>query len=69
MSRAFLGGWMLPLFSLSTLQGQSTDDLQSTIQRRAGKQVEWQKDVEASNQIREAIRALLHRTLTADTAV
>jgi len=69
MSRAFFLGLMLPLFSLSTLQGQSTDDLQSTIQQRTGKQVEWQRDVEASNQIREAIRALLRRTLSADAAV
>ena len=69
MSRAFFWGWMLPVFSLSTLQGQSTDDLQSTIRQRTGKQLEWQKDVQASNQIREAIRALLRGTVTADSAV
>ena len=60
---------MLPLFSLSGLRGQSTEDLQSTIRQRTGKQVEWQKDVEARDQIREAIRLLLRRTLTADSAV
>src|SRR5439155_17029187 len=60
---------MLPLFPLSGLKGQSTEDLQSTIRQRTGKQVEWQKDVEASDQIREAIRVLLRRTLTADSAV
>ena len=60
---------MLPLFSLSGLQGQSTEDLQSTIRQRTGNQVEWQKDVEARDQIREAIRVLLRRTLTADSAV
>ena len=69
MIRYFFLGLILPMSSLSTLQSQSTDDLQSTIQQRTGKQVEWQKDVEASNQIREAIRALLRRTLTADAAV
>ena len=69
MIRYFFLGLILPMSSLSTLQSQATDDLQSTIQQRTGKQVEWQKDVEASNQIREAIRALLRRTLTADAAV
>ena len=69
MSRAFFLGWMLSLFSFSALHGQSTDDLQSTIRQRTGKQVEWQKDVDASEQIRGAIRALLRRTLSADAAV
>src|SRR5947199_3247867 len=69
MTRRFFLGLMLPLFPLSGLQGQSTEDLQSTIRQRTGKQVEWQKDVEASDQIREAIRALLRRTLTVDAAV
>ncbi|PYI96354.1 MAG: TolC family protein, partial [Verrucomicrobia bacterium] len=69
MTRRFFVALMLPLFSLSGLQGQSTEDLQSTIRQRTGKQVEWQKDVEAGDQIREAIRVLLRRTLTADSAV
>jgi len=69
MTRCFFLGLMLPLFSLSGLQGQSTEDLQSTIRKRTGKQVEWQKNIEASGQIQEAIRALLRRTLSADTAV
>jgi len=69
MTRRFFLGLILALFSFAALQGQSTDDLQSTIRQRTGKQVEWQKDVEASDQIREAICALLQRTLTADTAV
>jgi len=69
MIRCFFLGLILPMSSLSTLQSQSTDDLQSTIQQQTGKQVEWQKDAEASNQIREAIRVLLRRTLTADAAV
>ena len=69
MTRRFFLGLMLPLFSLSGLRGQSTEDLQSTIRQRTGKQVEWQKDVEARDQIREAIRLLLRRTLTADSAV
>ena len=69
MTRPILLVWILPLLSISAVQGQSTDDLQSTIHQRTGKHVEWQKDAEASNQIREAIRALLRRTLTADSAV
>src|SRR5438874_2101936 len=69
MTRRFFVALMLPLFSLSGLQGQSTEDLQSTIRQRTGKKVEWQKDVEASDQIREEIRVLLRQTLTADSAV
>jgi cobalt-zinc-cadmium efflux system outer membrane protein len=69
MTRSFLLVLMLSLFSLSALRAQSTEDLQSTIRQRTGKQVEWQKDAEASDQIREAIRALLRRTLIADAAV
>jgi len=69
MTRSFLLVLMLSLFSLSALQAQSTDDLKSTIRLRTGKQVEWQKDAEASDQIRGAIRALLRRTLSADAAV
>jgi hypothetical protein len=60
---------ILPLLLVVTVQGQSTEDLRSTIQQRTGKQVEWQRDAWASDQIREAIRALLRRTLTADSAV
>src|SRR5438045_5040172 len=69
MTRGFLLVLMLSLFSLSALQAQSTEDLRSTIRQRTGKQVEWQKDTEASDQIRGAIRALLRRTLSADAAV
>src|SRR2546429_9474031 len=69
MTRRFFLGLMLPLFSLSALQGRSTEDLQSTIRQRTGKQVEWQKDDKASDQIREAIRVLMRQTLTADAAV
>jgi len=69
MTRRFFLGLMLPLFALSALQGRSTEDLQSTIRQRTGKQVEWQKDGVASDQIREAIRVLLRQTLTADSAV
>ena len=69
MTRPFFLVLILPLLSVSAVQGQSTDDLQWTIHQRTGKHVEWQRDVEASNQIREAIRALLRRTLTADSAV
>jgi len=69
MTRSFLLVLMLSLFSLSALQAQLTEDLQSTIRQRTGKQVEWQKDAEASDQIRGAIRALLRRTLSADAAV
>ena len=69
MTRGFLLVLMLSLFSLSALQAQSTEDLRSTIRQRTGKQVEWQKDAEASDQIRGAIRALLRRTLSADAAV
>jgi cobalt-zinc-cadmium efflux system outer membrane protein len=65
------GFYLALMFSVSQagLQGQSTDDLQSTIRQRTGKQVEWQKDIAANDQIRKAIRALLRRTLTADAAV
>src|SRR5213595_2867472 len=69
MTRGFLLVLMLSLFSLSALQAQSTEDLRSTIRQRAGKQVEWQKDTGARDQIQEAIRALLRRTLSADAAV
>src|SRR5216684_7804527 len=69
MSRRFFWALIAPLLLISAAQGQSTDDLQSTIRQRAGKQVEWQKNVEASDQIRGAIRALLRRTLSADAAV
>ena len=69
MTRSFLLVLMLSLFSLSALRAQSTEDVQSTIRQRTGKQVEWQKDAEASDQIRGAIRALLRRTLSADVAV
>jgi len=60
---------ILSLPSVVAVQGQSTEDLRSTIQQRTGKQVEWQRDIGASDQIREAIRALLQRTLSADAAV
>ena len=53
----------------STSHGQSTNDLQSTIRQRTGKEVQWQKDAAAEEQIRAAIRALLRRTLSADAAV
>src|SRR5207237_6759614 len=69
MSRSFLLVLMLSLFSLSASQAQSTEDLQSTICQRTGKQVEWQKDAKASDQIQGTIRALLRRTLSADVAV
>jgi outer membrane protein, heavy metal efflux system len=49
--------------------GQPTDDVQSTIRQRTGKQVEWQKDIASNNQVRVAIRALLRRTLTLNAAV
>lgn len=57
------------LLSHPALQGQSTDDLQSSIRERTGKRVEWQKDIEPDDQIRKAVRALLQRTLTVDAAV
>ncbi len=69
MSRRFFWALIAPLLLISAAQGQSTDDVQSTIRQRTGKQVEWQKDVEANDQIRGAIHALLRRTLTADAAV
>jgi cobalt-zinc-cadmium efflux system outer membrane protein len=69
MNRCFYLALIFPLLPHSALQGQSTDDLQSTIRERTGKQVEWEKDTAANDQIREAIRALLRRTLTADAAV
>jgi cobalt-zinc-cadmium efflux system outer membrane protein len=69
MTQRFFWGLVLPLCSLLAVQGQSTEDLQSTIRQRTGKQVEWQKDVERRDQLREAIRGLLRRTVTADSAV
>jgi cobalt-zinc-cadmium efflux system outer membrane protein len=69
MMQPFFLALILPLLSVLAMQGQSTDDLQSTIRQRTGKQVEWQKDAKASDQIREAIRVLLRRTLNADAAV
>src|SRR5262249_52337316 len=53
----------------SALRAQSADDLQSTIRQRTGKQVQWQKELAANDQIRKAIRVLLRRTLTADAVV
>jgi outer membrane protein, heavy metal efflux system len=69
MKRYFSLVLVFPLLSHSALQGQSTDDLQSTIRQRTGKQVQWQKDIAANDQVRKAIRVLLRRTLTADAAV
>lgn len=69
MKRHFYLALIVPLMSHSVLQGQSTDDLQSTVRKRTGKQVQWQKDSAANDQIRGAIWALLQKTLTADAAV
>lgn len=69
MSRRLFLALILPLLSIVAARGQSVEDLQSTIRERTGKQVEWPRDVEASDQIREAIRALLRRTLTVNAAV
>jgi len=69
MKQSFYLALIFPLLSHSALRGQSTDDLQSTIRQRTGKQVEWQKDVAADEQLQNAIRTLLRRTLTADAAV
>jgi cobalt-zinc-cadmium efflux system outer membrane protein len=69
MKRRFYLALILLLLSHSAFQGQSTDDLESTIRQRTGKQVQWQKDIAASDQIQKAMRALLRRTLTADAAV
>ena len=69
MKQYFYLALMFPLMPYPALEGQSIDDLQSTVRQRAGKQVEWQKDIAANDQIREAIRRLLRKTLTADTAV
>ena len=69
MKRPYVFSWILPVLALTTLYGQPTDDLRSTIRQRTGKEVEWQRDSEASNQIQGAVRALLRRTLTANAAV
>jgi cobalt-zinc-cadmium efflux system outer membrane protein len=69
MKRHFYLALIVPLMSHSVLQGQSTDDLQSTVRKRTGKQVQWQKDSAANDQIWGAIWALLQKTLTADAAV
>jgi outer membrane protein, heavy metal efflux system len=69
MNQRYFLALILPMLALSALQGQSTEDLQSTIRQRTGKQVEWQKDVEARDRIREAIRGMLRLTLTADSAI
>jgi cobalt-zinc-cadmium efflux system outer membrane protein len=51
-------------------RGQPTDDVQSTVRQRTGKQVEWQKDVASNNQISVATRVLVRRhALTVDDAV
>ncbi len=47
----------------------SVDDLQSTVQSRIGKRVEWRKDVAADAEISRMVRGLLRGTLTADRAV
>ena len=69
MKRCFYFVAVCLLLSHTALQGQSTDDLQSTIQQRTGTQVEWQRDSEANDQIQKSVHALLQRTLTADAAV
>ena len=69
MKGRFYLALILPLLSHAATQGQSSDDLQSTIRQRTGKQVEWQKDIAANDQVKDAIRVLLRRTLTADAAV
>ena len=69
MKRRFCLMLIFPLLSQAASHAQSTADLQSTIRQRTGKEVQWQKDVAADENIRAAIRVLLRKTLSADAAV
>lgn len=47
----------------------SVEDLQTAVQGRIGKRVEWRKDAAADEEISRTVHALLRGTLTADRAV
>jgi outer membrane protein, heavy metal efflux system len=44
-------------------------ELEQTIRERTGKQIEWRKDPALDDQIARHIHALIHRNMTADSAV
>ena len=48
---------------------ESVEDLQSTVQGRIGKRIEWRKDAAADAEISRTVHALLRGVLTADRAV
>jgi len=62
---------LLPALLLlcAAARAQSISDLQATINQRTGSDVEWRKDAATDDAVSREVNALLHRTLTADTAV
>lgn len=55
--------------SIWAARRESVEDLQSTVQGRIGKRVEWRKDAAADAEISQTVHALLRGVLTADRAV
>jgi cobalt-zinc-cadmium efflux system outer membrane protein len=55
--------------ALATTPIYAQPELAQTIRERTGKQVEWRKDPASDDQIARHIHALVHRNMTADSAV
>jgi cobalt-zinc-cadmium efflux system outer membrane protein len=55
--------------ALTTGLAPAQSELERTIRERTGKQIEWRKDPAMDDQIAHHIHALVHRPLTADSAV
>jgi outer membrane protein, heavy metal efflux system len=69
MKRRFWSAVFVVFLFHAGSHAQSSNDLQTAIRERTGKEVQWQKDSAADDQIRAATHALLRRTLNADTVV
>jgi cobalt-zinc-cadmium efflux system outer membrane protein len=59
----------LSLAAAAGSRAQSISALQSGIQQRTGHQVQWRKDTATDDLVSRAVQSLLHRALTADSAV
>jgi len=55
--------------ALATAPIYAQPDLEQTVRERTGKQIEWRKDPAADDQVPRHIHALVHRPLTAESAV
>jgi outer membrane protein, heavy metal efflux system len=55
--------------ALATMPIYAQPDSEQTVRERTGKQIDLRKDPAASDQVARRIHALVHRPLTADTAV